>query len=71
MMSEESKELLQVGIEIMKCLEREEVVRTTSHRTNQWRNEVGIVSKQLREGVHFLPFLSLLLENKLKREGAV
>ena len=66
MMSEESKELLQVGIELMKRLEREETVLPTSRYTNQWRNEVGVVSKQLKEGARFLLFLSFLLENKLK-----
>ena len=45
MMSEESKELLQVGIELMKRLEREETVLPTSRYTNQWRNEVGDLVK--------------------------
>ena len=51
MMSEESKELLQVGIELMKRLGSEETVLPNSRYTNQWRNEVGVVSKQLKDSL--------------------
>ena len=50
----------------MERLEREETVLPSSRYTNQWRNGVGVVSKQLKEAALFLPFLSFLLENKLK-----
>ena len=50
----------------MKRLEKEETVLPFFRCTNQWRNEVGVVSKQLKEGALCLPFLAYLLENKLK-----
>ena len=66
MVCEESRELSQVAIRFMKRLEKEETVLPFCRCTDQWRNEVGVVSKQLKEGVLFLPFLAYLLENKLK-----
>ena len=66
MVSEESRELSQVAIRFMKHLEKEETILPFFRCTNQWRNEVGVVSKQLKEGALCLPFLAYLLENKLK-----
>ena len=37
----------------------------TRHR-NQWRNGVGVVSKQLKQGARFHLFLCFSRENKLK-----
>ena len=58
MMSEESKELLQVVINLMKRLEREKTVLPSSGSTNQWINEVGVVSKQLKE--HKLYYIKVI-----------
>ena len=61
-MSEESRELSQVAIRFMK---QEDTVLPFFRCTNQWSNEVGVVSKQLKEGALCLPFLAYLFENKL------
>ena len=63
---EESRDLSQVAIRFMKRLEKEETVLPFCRCTDQWRNEVGVVSKQLNKGVLFLPFLTYLLEKQAK-----
>ena len=65
MMSEESKELFQVAIKVKKRLDKEENLPPFFRCTNQWRNEVGVVSKQVR-GDHFPTYLGSPFENKLK-----
>lgn len=59
----ESRELSQVATRFMKRLHRRETVLPINHHKNQWRHEVSMISKQLRQ---FQQIFRFFQENKLK-----